>query len=337
MSLTDEEIVDIILGGETGRIAALNLFGGFSIGQFSHHELKDIFRLWVNYIDFAGKGPGEAALALGMLRYLYHTPPVGYVAPLVPAFDPYIVDRISGGLGVGSRGSCVKSAAFVSDWGDTKDLEDNGIDFKASPGTAKYDRLAGDPDRTYVVEVKAGKTVSNPRDGACAIMFYTEAGRLWSELAPLAFEERADGARDRLGLVMEAGGSNLVHLTFEGDLAENRLDRGRPTAIDAGGYPRFACDLNNGGATRNWGQTADLSRCLPNTIGEGLPERVCGPFPPTTPAKVEIEVRFLGRPDVPRRDLPGVDDDVFADALDMIASTRQPGFQLRDEILSLLS
>jgi hypothetical protein len=216
-------------------------------------------------------------------------------------------------------------------------LNDAGIDPAASPGSIAFRKMEATAGTRWKLRIRLGSTVTYPPPPAQAIMFYTKATSLSKELDATPFRERADLARDKLGLVVRKKGDRLVEMSFDSDIVEKRTDRGRPTAVDAGGYPRFACELSSSDAGRGWGVTVDLSS-IPVSLAPGMPERICGAFPPDIGSAVEVELRFLGEVKASRGDdVSGRFDKEFGDALEGIVGVSDPSFNLRVRLVGLLS
>jgi len=332
-------LVDIIWGSIPGRIAALNLLAGERIGQFDEATLQASLIWWGEYSEQLSLDPTAVAVALGALVDLFEGKyPPGFSPPPTKLPDPHILDRDIAGLASSEHGASVRDALLVGRWGDTTELDDDGIDLAARPGTIAYRRLEAVADRTWTLTTRLGRTITNPARPVRAVMYYTKAAPLVAELDSVAFGERADLVRDRLGLVHYDKGDRLVLLTFDSALAEARPDRGRPTAVDAGGHARFVCDLSGNRGVDGWGQTADLAQFYGgHGICGGLTERVCGPFPRDARASVNMHLRVIGAVQLPRSDGPSHGDDNFANALERLYRTLAPGISPRDKILSLVS
>ena len=151
------------------------------------------------------------------------------------------------------------------------------------------------------------------------------------------FEMKGDTARDALGLVHFSSGTALIAVIFQSELAERRADRGRPTAIDAQGNPRFICEATEKTWEPGWGRTANLAHLDGSRLMSGLPERICGPFPPADATGVTVEVLLLGSPQLPRADVMGVGDSAFADLLEIRTTQAAGGTLLRDQVENILT
>ena len=331
--------MDLIWSSVPGRIAALNLLAGERIGQFDEATLRAILIWWGEYSEQSGFPPSAVAIALGALVDLFEGKyPAGFNPPLTKLRDPHILDRNIAGLSSSELGASVRDALLVGRWGDTTELDDDGIDLAARPGEIAYRRLVAVADKTWSLATRPGRTITNPARPVRAIMYYTKAVPLVTELNSVVFGERADLVRDRLGLVHCDKGDRLVLLTFDSALVEARPDRGRPTAVDAAGHARFVCDIPGNHGVDGWGQTADLAQFSGGRgICCGLAERVCGPFPRDSSVSVEVRLRVLGAVQLPRSDGPNQGDDKFLDALERLYQTLAPGILPRDKISSLLS
>jgi hypothetical protein len=243
------------------------------------------------------------------------------------------------GLAGGSLRASVRDAALVAYWAtqdDLNELNDDALDLTSQPGQIAYEALANSAPSILVRQMRIanGKTLTNPAAGADAVFFFTEADLLLTLLGGKAFRERADSARDHLGLVHLRKGPQVAAAVFPSNLVEDRPDRGRPTAVDAGGNPRFLCEPSDPDWEPGWGRTADLTYSLEGL--SGLPERICGPFPATTSDEIEVEFHLLGSVRLPRGDVQGVGDVEFADFLEA-RTARNFGTPLRDVLIRHLT
>lgn len=328
------ELADLLLGSDEGQIAVLNLLAGQRVGQYSHEQLKDILWAWGDLAKKRNLAGSKIASALADLEEIF-----GSGRPALPhppvLDDVHIIDRVDGGLAPGEMAASVKDAAAIHHWADTSPLLDDGVDLLAPLGTSTDARLEAKADQTWMIRTLVGKTVTYPAYPRRPVLFYTKGRDLDALLLSVPFAERADLARDKLGLSEKTNGSRLVSIAFQAEHVENRPDRGRPTAVDAGGYARFACEIAPL-AGRSWGLTVDLAALTPTNIQPGLPERVCGHFPRDASSSVTVNIRVLGEVKLPRNDGPGVGDRDFAECLERMEHAADPGPSLRDKLLAII-
>ena len=335
-----ETIVDFLLGADSGRIAAANLVEGLRLGHVDEAFFKAILHWWGEFAIQTSKSEGEIGACLGFLCKLYRGPiPSGFVPPSNPLPNPHIYCRRPEGLAADAPGVSVRDAAIIGHWttaNDLNELNDDGIDLTSKPGQVAYDTLAAADASVRVrrMRIEPGRTLTNPFAGPDGILFFTDASTLLTLLNSQEFSKKADSARDRLGLVHLRKGPQVAAVVFPSPLAENRPDRGRPTAVDAGGNSRFRCEVSDGGWEPGWGRTADLERLAAGL--SGLPERICGPFPWNETGQVEVEVHLLGSVRLPRGDPQGVGDTDFADFLEG-RIIRNFGTPLKEVIIGYLS
>ena len=332
--MTPERIADAVLSDASGAIAVINLFQGNRIGQFSDDELREIFLVWASLVEEFGLTDIRVGGALALLRVDYQTLSIRF--PKLS--DPYLRDkRRDATKHRRQRRAAVRDAFYVPTWAETIAFEDDGIDFRSGPGTASFQKLKGSADVLHAIRLKPNATVTNPTVGERAVLFVTLAEPLWSELAAQDFDLRADFARNQLGLVHMESDSPQIILFFESDQIEARKDRGRPTAIDSGGNPRFVCCFENTSlSARCWGFTADLEAIGNRMVLPGRPERVCGAFPPPQlRGGLTLQFGFLGAPKVPRDDRLGIGDGPFS--LQFEQYTFPSGPPLRETIVKLLN
>ena len=86
---------------------------------------------------------------------------------------------------------------------------------------------------------------------------------------------KAQRARDALGLIHQTCGTPLVALHFPGN-ALVRLQSNRPTFLDAADHARFKAwpDSADARAKEQWGFTVDLEKLTSSGAVDGCPERV---------------------------------------------------------------
>jgi hypothetical protein len=335
-----EIIVDRILSDTSGRIVAANLLDGLRLGHLDEAFLVPILRWWGEFVTQTSKSEGEIGASIGFLSLLFRgLIPGGFEPPLSALPNPHIHCRRAGGLEGADPGGSVRSAAVIKYWTvaqDINDLEDDGIDLTSRPGQVAYEALVTAPRSVLArkMRVERGKTLTNPRDGADGVLFFTDGASLLTLLDDKDFSEKADTARDHLGLIHLRKGDQVAAVLFPPHLAEGRPDRGRPTAIDARGNSRFLCDPSDTHWEPGWGRTAELARAAGGAAG--LPERICGPFPSNTTDEVEVEVLLLGSIRVPRGDVEGVGDAEYADFLER-RTVGHLGLPLKDVLISYLS
>jgi hypothetical protein len=339
--MTDAAIIaDHLLSSNSGKIAVTNLVDGLTLGHFDADFLSSALKWWGEYVVQMNKVDEEIGASLGMMNSLFERKfPPDFVPPSTAMQDPHIRCRRAGGLGADEAGASIRDAAGLKFWADSEaidSMEDAGIDITARGGQVSYQRLAKKDPASLIrrIRIDVGKSLTDLRKGPRNIFFYTDWKSLVGILDSLEFPKKADGARDALGLVHVSFGYQLVAVVFPAALVEMRTDRGRPTAIDAQGNPRFICDAANGEWEPGWGRTADLSNLGGATVG--LPERVCGPMPLNATSEIFVEVHLIGVAQLPRGDTQGIGDSSFADFLEKRAIKRG-GRALKDIMLMHLT
>jgi hypothetical protein len=339
--MTDAEVIaDRLLSAASSRIAVSNLFDGLRLNHYDVDFLKCVLRWWGEFVVQTAMTGSEIAASLGMLNQLFEGRlPSGFVNPSVPLLDPHIRCRLGGGLGDTEKAASVREASTMVYWADPNDIramKDEGIDILTRSGHISYSRLARRKPSSLKREIKlkVPKTITDARKGTRSIFFFTNAEALITLVEARPFDERADTARDSLGLVHFGSSAQLIVIVFPSELAETRADRGRPTTVDAQGNPRFLCETSDKAWEPGWGRTADLAS--PGSMAAGLPERVCGPLPASAAADLDVEVHLLGVVHLPRGDLLGVGDDAFSSYLEGRTSANY-GRSLRDLIVEYLT
>jgi hypothetical protein len=130
-----------------------------------------------------------------------------------------------------------------------------------------------------------GSRLGKPAPGQknCWITKKDDFDRLVDASTPYA--ERANAARDGLGLIQHGKGASLVAITFPASALHSGAgaETGEPTFAD-GINRRYAASQSGSASKSNraefWGTAADLGKFAgkaPETCG--LPERVCSPLP----------------------------------------------------------
>ena len=343
---TADEIAETLLDGPAGIIAAVNILDGLSDALYDEPFAAALLRWWGEYVVQSGRSGLDTARALGSLIDIVEgRGPPGFIPPGVSLPGLHIkCRREDTTLNHAARAS-VKDAAAMHYWADSvalADLADDGIDILARRGTPSYRSTMRALEPTHLREISldlaAKSTITNGAYGKNAIMFFTLADELLPRLQALAPDERADAARDLLGLVHVAADVQHIVVILEAEGTELRDDRGRPTVVDSGGNTRFLGRCHGSGADP-WGRTADLAK-VPSDWPDvtGLKERVCGPFPSYDPGRSpppQISVYFLGAAEVARGDVIGVGDAKFASEISErweIANS----MSVRDKLVELL-
>lgn len=327
--MTDDDIASILTSTPQSRIALTNLLQGLQIGQFTRTDLAQLLRVWAELASAASTLPEQIASLLASLNLQYSS--LRAVSPVLP--DPHIAHRLPDSVRLSEDRATVKDAVYVPTWADPIDFGDLGVDFAAPFGTPEYEKAASTASAMRSLKVAPGQTITPPMQGDRAVLFYTPTNPLWRETETKPFQERATYLRQELGLVHLRSAKPQVMLSFKSHLTEDRPDCGRPTAIDAGGNPRFACMMTASGDEGSWGRTVNLGAVLTSGATPGRPERVCGSFPP--PAHrggIEIEIAFVGAPRIDKDD--SEEDSHFSDCIerDLCGS----GDSLRQRLLDLL-
>ena len=317
-------IVAAVTSSPQTSIVAINLLDGVGTGLYTSDFARATLLWWGEYLRQTGKRGAEAALAISLVPSLATgTGAPGFDPPGEPPEGAHIHARGPEDEAVGVSRASVRDAVRLLDWADDDDLaslEDDGVDLLSTPGDAVYQRSIQSLRKTRFQRSlrteASGKTITNPNRGSGPILFFTRADVVLDVLGKVREDERADALRDLLGLTHMKAGRQQVAIVFDGRLAEDRDDRGRPTVIDADGHVRFLASPPGWGARRGWGATANLAAIRDPLSGVvGLPERVCGTFP-ASGGGVVLDAHFLGAPAVPRGDVPGVNDEVYAALLD---------------------
>lgn len=340
-------IADTLLGCDAGRIACVNLIEGVEEQLYSDAFAGAVLWWWGEYVIQTGKRGLAVADAMASLCDLADgRRPTGFAPPSPSLVNAHITCRRPDTISAAERRASVRDAAAMRFWATAEaldELSDDGIQLTARPGTPTYDstiaKLQPSCMRDIPVDIDREATLTNANRGCNAIMFFTLAVDLMPVLAGRPFLERADHARDALGLVHIEAGVQQVLTVFDAVQTEARADRGRPTVVDSGGNTRFISRPKDHPADQEWGCTADL-RLVPGGWPHvnGMPERICGPFPdyasfPKEP--IDIEVHFLGAADVPRGDSRGRGDDVYAGLLEE-RWRREQGVPVRDRLIALM-
>jgi hypothetical protein len=323
-----EEVADRLLSADAGMIAGVNILDGIEAELYDSAFAASVLWWWGEYALQTNKTGVEIAHALGTLPDLADGKiPPGFIKPAIPLENVHIKCRRADTVMVSERRASVRDAAAMQYWADSDALQrlsDAGIDIFARGGTPTYSstmaKLRPDYVRDIGIDVGSGSTLTNARRGANAIMFFTIANDILPVIQSQNETDRADAARDALGLVHVEPAFQHIAVVFESNPTEYRGDRGRPTVIDSGGNTRFLSLPHGLGPLEPWGRTADLA-LVPGNWPDvcRMRERVCGQFPTYNAGAssvTTVEVHFLGVALVPRSDVIGTGDDKYARLLE---------------------
>lgn len=309
-----------LLGTPVGRIVAVNMLAGLRLGLYDLDGLCPVLTAWDAVVIREGYMGEEVPAALVKLK----EPSTDSGVPNMHVFCRRPLGEADRGIMATVRQSHVLEASFHKD--DVQELRARGIDMKARPGTASYGRSLQAAEASALedlpeLRLDSGRSLTNPKLGDRAILWYTKLESLEGVIADCAGVERwADTARDRLGLIHFGTGQSIAAVELPARMTDDRRDCGRPTFVEAGLHSRFCCD---GGPASPvpWGTAVDLDALAkpPSGGAAGLSERVCGRVPNTPehgPDETRLRLRFLGAPRVPRRDFEGVGNEQFARRLE---------------------
>ncbi|RVT93463.1 hypothetical protein [Sphingomonas crocodyli] len=324
------------------------------MGLYDADFARSVFWWWGEYALQARCSGEDIAKALGTIVDLADGKfPTGFVPPSHALTSPYIKCRRSDDRPAGERAS-VRDAATMMLWADAdsrRAMKDDSIEVQSRIGTVSYKSMMAalrpDYQRSIGIDHGAEATITNKFRGPRALMFFTVASDLLDALDGTPEAERADTARDVLGLVHIRPDVQQILVIFDSDGSEGRGDRGRPTVLDSGGNPRFLSHPDSGAASDPWGRTADLEKIPRNFLRiASMPERVCGPYPVygTDPEKSTpgpFRVHFLGGANVKRGDVlgqghnPGKYDKEYAEHLTQRWEARH-GVDICTHLLAIL-
>lgn len=340
--------IDKLLLPDMGRIVACNLLSGLSLRLYSRDFLVSALVWWERFADF--KGYTHANEIVGAIVTLPELSagryPSGFSPPAIAFPNPYIIARRARRFNPKAWLASAREAQTLVKCGhpaDIVDLASAGVVLTARPGTRAYARGVENSWKGAAPRLRLapgpGKSLTNPLDDF-AVLWFTPAATLQDLLRSTGGDQKADAARDVLGLVHCDRKNTLAVVFFRAALAEARPDRGRPTVLDARQHSRFKCRKVNEALRPRWGSAANLDRVTTAGSGDvtGHDERVCGRVParPTVAGREPVlHVRFVGAPKVPRNDFFGVGDNKFADLLEKEAVAASGGRSVRDQLLAL--
>ena len=279
-----EQVIDRMLQCTAGQIVACNIVAGIDNGLIDRSLPKEAFDWLGRLAAFQPRyrAPGELVKALVVLRdgdfpasvkRLVHPPEfrlrgdpaiaprdlTGSVSCILPAWllnrliAPDDLERLRAeGLVLPSSTRGFRSAAIIERW-------------RRMPAVKR--RVRFDPD------VALGRRHS--------VVWFTRRRDLDVALGRRDRRDRAQRARDSLGLVHHERGVVLAALHFPARIFEHRVSA-RPVFADAADHCRFRTwpDGRRARSSRRWGYTVDL-RALDRgaTSADGCPERVTREIP----------------------------------------------------------
>ena len=274
-----EDVIDGMLQCVAGQIVACNVVAGVDNGLINRHLARDAFEWLARLATFEPRyrSPGTLVKALLMLRGGDY--PAG-----MPVSTPPPEFRLRGEAGIGVRDlsesvSCIVRARRLYRLISSPDrlrLFGEGL---VSPSSGEgflsresIERWRGKPAAARRVRFDPNSTLGRPR----SVVWFTRRRNLSAALGRRDRRDRAQRARDLLGLVHHRRGTVLAALHFPaGILAASHS--ARPTFADAADHPRFRAWPEGRRARSDpyWGRTADL-RALDHgeRIADGCPERV---------------------------------------------------------------
>ena len=309
-----------LLGTPVGRIVAVNVLAGLRLGLYDLDGLCPVLAAWDAIVTREGYTDEEVPAALVKLK----EPSADSGVPNMHVFCRLPLSEADRGIMATVRQSHVLEACFHKD--DIQESRTRGIDLKARPGTASYRRSlqvaeASGPEDLPELRLDSGKSLTNPKLGERAILWYTKLESLEGIIAGCASVEHwADTTRDRLGLIHFGTGQSIAAVELPSRITDDRRDCGRPTFVEAGLHSRFCCGLGPA-SPAPWGTAVDLGALAKSPNGEaaGLSERVCGRVPNAPaygPEETRLRLRFLGAPRIPRGDFEGAGNEQFARRLE---------------------
>ena len=295
-----EQVIDRMLQCTAGQIVACNIVAGIDNGLIDRSLPKEAFDWLGRLAAFQPRyrGPGELVKALVVLRDGDFPESVKRLAH-PPEFrlrgDPAIAPRdLRGDV------SCILPAWLLNRLIAPNDLERLRAEGLVLPSSTRGFRSAATIERWRRMPAVKRRVRFNP-DAALgrrhSVVWFTRRRNLAAALGHRGRRDRAQRARDSLGLVHHERGVVLAALHFPARIFERRTSA-RPAFADAADHRRFKTwpDGRRAQSDRRWGYTVDLHALDRGAASaDGCPERVTREIPGLDlPEAGRFEVDLLG-------------------------------------------
>jgi len=275
---TPMDLVRKLLAEPLGQIVICNILDGKVVGLYDDHEIQTYFDWWRELCEYAKAKKCKSILAA--MEFLTQGGIPKQLRPKSPR--PEFLCSIKRSVKRSSPSdtvSAVLPALIINNVGDDKDIDRlaaSGCEFPVNPkGDWSDDQIDGmfsipNPE-TYFSLADSEKI---GRD----ILWVTRTKDF--KAAQHTCKNKADHAKDVLGLVHRAPPDVLVALHFPWDVAGNK-NGARPIFMDAQTHRRFQAKAQTTAKqkVKSWGTTHHLETFAKDgKPSDGLLERVCSPI-----------------------------------------------------------
>ena len=273
--MNTEQVVDGLLASIGGQMVACNVVAGIDNQLIEPALAKEV----LGWMGILGDHPPYTG-PTGLVRALDHLQ-TGEVSPDVAIAEPPDF-RLRGDAKPTPfqvEVSCVLPVHVLGNVVSDQDKDRLASEGLAMP-TSTADFIASSTFREWKSKPASARTVrfdAGARLGRRrSVVWFTPREAIAETLKAVNDEDRAQRARDALGLAHHQAGALLAALHFPPATLAGR-ESARPTFADAAGHRRFKTWPDNAAARRDreWGRTVDL-RALDESSPslDGCPERV---------------------------------------------------------------